>query len=110
MWNKREGLFNPGTWASHGIIPGKCLGSCVEASAQSEKTATGRTRGWGLLSTNPSPADEDASLFGGKSGSLEGTLCSQPPDSGEQRHVCGGAQGGGRGLFLFQERNKGSEA
>jgi hypothetical protein len=28
-WDKREGLFNPGTWASHGIIPEKCLGSCL---------------------------------------------------------------------------------
>lgn len=34
------------------------------------------------------------------------TVFLAPPDSGEQRHVCG--QGGGRGMFPFQERNKGS--
>lgn len=34
MWNKREGLFNPGTWASHGIIPGKFLGSSLGASSE----------------------------------------------------------------------------
>lgn len=33
-WNKREELFNPGMWASHGVTPGKRLDSCLYASFQ----------------------------------------------------------------------------
>lgn len=81
----------------------------MEASAQPlrGKLCSGKDKGLGAPETNPSPADEDASLCGGKAGSLEGTLCSQPPDSGEQRHVCvgGGREEGGE-CFSFKSGTK----
>lgn len=61
-----------------------------------EKLSHGQDMRQGGPEQNLQSCYQEASLWGGKSGSLEGTLCSQPRlTRGTKARVCG--QGGGRG-------------